>query len=66
METIGKPVSVTREIIAFYQEAAVLRLIKRSWKLLMIIGGGLSSWKRRCQLLYNAVLRSTVACNSAS
>jgi len=31
-------VSLTHEIIALYQEAAVLRLIKRSWKLLMFTG----------------------------
>jgi len=33
-----RPGSVTHEIIALYQEAGVLRLIKRSWKPLMFTG----------------------------
>jgi hypothetical protein len=38
MKTIKRPVSATHAIIALYQEPGVLRLMKRSWKLLMFTG----------------------------
>jgi len=38
IKTIRRPVSATHEIIALYQEAGVLLLMKRSWKLRMFTG----------------------------